>query len=211
MMDGVYFNLNHSGDYYNAIMNYARITPPAVKTNYVDIPGGDSTIDLTESVGGVRLNDGCVNFKFTFKNGKKDAIRMINDIHGKRMTITLDTDNVYEMEGRVEVTKAELENALFVVEAKATVNPYKTEKRTTIHKEEVRKKKDIILLNSRKPVIPTITVIGNIYLIYEDVRYKMGGGVYQIPEITMYQGINRFVVYGDGDISFEYRKGEIIC
>ena len=49
-MKGAVFGDKRTEDY-GAIMNYARITPPAVKENYVDIPGGDSSLDLTETVG----------------------------------------------------------------------------------------------------------------------------------------------------------------
>jgi hypothetical protein len=53
---------------YEAIMNYARIIPPSVKENYVNIAGGDSAIDLTEAVGGVVYDDGEIDFKFTLKD-----------------------------------------------------------------------------------------------------------------------------------------------
>ena len=43
-MHGAAFGEKRSGDY-GAVMNYARVTPPAVKENYVDIAGGDSAID----------------------------------------------------------------------------------------------------------------------------------------------------------------------
>ena len=52
-LEGAIFGNRYSRDDYGAVMNYARITPPAVKENYVDIAGGDSSIDLTEAVGGL--------------------------------------------------------------------------------------------------------------------------------------------------------------
>ena len=210
-MDGVIFDLKHSYDYYNAIMNYCRITPPEVKTNYIDIPGSDSSIDITESISGIRMSDGEINFKFTFLNGVEDARKMINDLHGKRKTITLDSDIRFEMDGRITITRAEIEKNYYVVEAVAKVKPYKTEKLLTIHEENVDGKKEIILNNTRKPVVPIITVEGNINLLFDNVKYKLINGTYQIPEITMYDGINRFIVYGNGKIRFEYKKGEIIC
>lgn len=39
-MKGAKFGNKHSKADYNAIMNYARITPPSMKENYVDIAGG---------------------------------------------------------------------------------------------------------------------------------------------------------------------------
>ena len=46
-MDGAKFGDRLSYENYEAIMNYARILPPSVKENYVDIAGGNSSIDLT--------------------------------------------------------------------------------------------------------------------------------------------------------------------
>ena len=51
-MYGAVFGDRYSREDYGAVMNYARVTPPAVKEVYVDIDGGDSAIDLTEAVGG---------------------------------------------------------------------------------------------------------------------------------------------------------------
>ena len=42
-MDGAIFGNKHSKEDYGAVMNYARVTPPSVKENYVDIAGGDSS------------------------------------------------------------------------------------------------------------------------------------------------------------------------
>ena len=81
MVYGAAFGSRRSKEDYGAIMNYARITPPAVKENYVDIAGGNSSIDLTEAVGGVAFEDGDIDFKFTLFN-EDSKERMKNDLHG---------------------------------------------------------------------------------------------------------------------------------
>ena len=70
-MDSVKFGDKIAFEDYGAIMNYARISPASVKENYVDIAGGDSSIDLTEAVGGVVYDDGEIEFKFTLKDSEK--------------------------------------------------------------------------------------------------------------------------------------------
>ena len=72
------------------------------------------------------------------------------------------------------------------------------------------RQKEIILSNSRMPVMPRITVVGKVNLTYENIRYNMQTGVYQVPEITLYEGHNYMKLTGEGTIKFEYRKGQLI-
>lgn len=207
-MKGAVFGDKHTKDY-NAIMNYARITPPAVKENYVDIAGGDSTIDLTEAVSGIVYDDGMIDFKFTLMDfPKKEAMK--NDIHGKRMQIVLEQEPGFYYEGRISCNKDDWIAGRYELYFTAKVKPYKYEKRSTIHTENINGAKDIILINSRMPVMPRITIEGNVYITYEGTRYSMQSGVYQIPEITFYEGQNRMKASGKGNIRFEYRKGRLI-
>lgn len=208
-MHGAVFGGRHSGDY-GAIMNYARVTPPAVKENYVDIAGGDSDIDLTEAVGGVAFGDGQIDFKFTFF-AFRDKERMKNDLHGRRMEVTLEREPEFYYEGRVKCTKDELDGSLYGLYFTAKVKPYKYEKRETVHIEKVNgTPKEIILSNSRMPVMPEVTVSGEVSLLYEGTRYAMKDGVYMAPEITLYEGRSRIGLSGKGTVKFVYRKGLLI-
>ncbi len=208
-MQGAFFNDRYSGDY-SSIMNYVRITPAPVKENYVDIAGGDSDIDLTEAVGGVVFEDGQIDFRFTFFD-RQAKDRMKNDLHGRRMKIILEREPEFYYEGRVKCTQDSQNKTLFELCLVAKVKPYKCEKRETVYVETVNnRKKEIILSNSRMPVMPRITVTGKVSLTYENIRYSMQTGVYQVPEITLYEGHNHFSLSGAGTVKFEYRKGQLI-
>jgi len=209
MMYGVRFGDKHSVEDYGAIMNYARITPPAVKENYVDIAGGNSSVDLTEAVSGVTFEDGSISFMFTlYSRQQKD--RMKDNLHGKRLKIILERDPDFYYDGRLSVTKEEMLGSLFVLYIEARVYPYKMENHMTIHTEDISFRKEIILLNSRMPTMPTIIVKGRIRIAYSGISLILNSGEYQIPEITLYEGINRLEVSGDGNIQLKYRKGMII-
>lgn len=208
-MDGVKFGDKLSYEDYKAIMNYARILPPSVKENYVDIAGGNSSIDLTEAVGGVVYEDGEIDFKFTLKDFDLKE-QMKNDLHGKRMQIVLDREPEFYYDGRVKCSKDEWNKGLYELHFTARVKPYKCEVIEKIHIEDVKKQIEIILQNTRMPTIPKITVTGSIVLVYEGRRYNMDEGVYQIPEITLYEGRNIFNVSGTGSIKFQYRRGKLV-
>lgn len=208
-MEGVKFGAKHSYEDYGAIMNYARITPPSVKENYVDIAGGNSCLDLTEAVGGIVFEDGKMEFKFTLLDQSKKN-QMKNDLHGKRLKIILERESDFYYEGRLSVSKDTLNNNFYELYIDAKVYPYKMEEKITLHTEAVNGFKEIILSNLRMPVMPRITTIGNLKVTYEGSTYTLDNGSYEVPEITFREGINRLQVSGKGRIKIEYRRGMII-
>lgn len=209
MMHGAIFGDKRTKEDYGAIMNFARITPPSVKENYVDIAGGNSSIDLTEAVGGVVFEDGKISFKFTLLDAESKE-RMKNDLHGKRLKVTLEREPEFFYEGRVSVTGDTQAGNLYELCLEARVSPYKMENQMTVHAEEVKAVKEIILPNERMPAMPMITVRGNVSVTFEDSRFALKTGVYEIPEITFHEGLNRLKVSGNGEIRLEYRRGRLV-
>lgn len=209
-MYGVIFGEKHSWHDYQAIMNYARITPPAIKENYVDIAGGNSAIDLTEAVGGVVFNDGNIEFKFTlFSEEQKN--RMKSQLHGRKVDIILEKEPEYYYDGRLSFDKEELNGTVYELYMNAKVKPYKMERNLSVHVEKVTKEeKDILLFNDRCPAMPVITVEGTVKLKYGQFIFTLADGAYRIAEVTLYDGMNRLTVSGNGSIKLEYRKGMVI-
>lgn len=209
-MDGAVFGEKYSAEDYGAIMNYARITPPAVKTNYVDIAGGNSAIDLTEAVGGIVYEDGNIEFKFTLFSWET-AEKMQNHLHGRRMDIVLEREPEYCYDGRLSVTKIDQDGRRFELYLNARVKPYKCERKECIHTEILSgRDTEIMLDNDIMPVMPRITVEGNIQLTYAGIKYRLAAGVYQIPEVTLCEGLNRIRLTGAGTVKFAYRKGRLV-
>ena len=209
-MLGVVFGDKYTRDDYGAILNYARVIPPAPKTNYVDIAGGNSSLDLTEALGGIVYEDGSIEFKFTLFS--RDALsRMKNDIHGKRMDIVLERESDFCYNGRISCTKEAQDGRLHELCLTAQVYPYKFERMETIYVETVDgQEKEILLQNEAMPVMPKIVVEGNIHITHEGIRYRMETGEYQDPDILLHEGDNRIKLSGKGTVRFVYRKGRII-
>ena len=210
-MDSVKFGDKIAFEDYGAILNYARISPASVKENYVDIAGGDSSIDLTEAVGGVVYDDGEIEFKFTLKDSVKKE-KMKNDLHGKRMNIILDRESDFFYDGRVRCTNDEWNKGLYELYFKAKVKPYKNEVREYIHTEIIKSNREqkIYIDNARKPVMPRITVTGSLFVTYDGMKYNFTDGIYQFPEFTFFEGRNCVKIYGNGTIKFEFRRGNLI-
>lgn len=208
-MGGAIFGDRRSVEDYGSIMNYARITTPAVKENYVDVPGGDSSLDLTEAVSGVTFSDGQISFKFTFF-GEESRSRMKNDLHGRKLKIILEREPEYYYDGRLSCRDGDYTGKIYELYIDARVAPYKQERQMTVHMEEITSAKEIILVNDRMPSMPSITVSGSIGITYNNYSFRLTDGTYAIPEITLSGGINRLQVHGKGSLKLEYRKGRIV-
>lgn len=65
-MNGVKFGSKHSYDDWGLILKSRPvISPPSPKTIYIDVPGADGIIDLTESMTGeVKFNNRTITFEF---------------------------------------------------------------------------------------------------------------------------------------------------
>ena len=209
MTEGAVFGEKSTREDSGAIMNYARIAPPAPKTNYVDIAGGDSSIDLSEAVGVVTYEDGSIDFLFTFFS-RSAAEKMKNDLHGRRVEIVLEREKEYCYDGRISAGRISQEGRIFEMSLSARIKPYKYEKKEIVHEERLDgRTKEILLENDAMPAMPRIKVDGEVTLLYDGIGYRMVTGEYQVPEITLYAGINRLRLSGKGTVVLTYRKGRL--
>lgn len=106
------------------------INPPEVKTEYVEIPGANGTLDYTEALTGSPVfKDRTGTWEFLVMNGYQEWYELFNKIlsylHGKRFKIVLDDDPSYEYEGRLKLNewRSEERNSKIVIDY--TISPYK--------------------------------------------------------------------------------------
>ena len=82
---------------------------PLTKTNYIEIPGSDGSLDLTEALTGrptYQNREG--SFEFIVMNGYRSSwagghSRFANWLHGKKLRCVLDDDPGYYYEGRFTI------------------------------------------------------------------------------------------------------------
>lgn len=133
-MKGIKFDDVHSFTDLNLVLTEVNIPPATVKTNFVDIPGGDGSVDLTEAHGEVKYNDRECTFTFTvfpyedFEVKKKQVSNLLN---GKRCKITVDKDPDYYWLGRCSVNEYASNKNLHKIVVGARVAPYKLKQSVT--------------------------------------------------------------------------------
>lgn len=106
---GVTFNGLHSFRNYRLLPTSAPvITPPEVKTHYIEVPGADGSLDLTEALTGYpTYGDRKGTFNYQFYAPKSEWYNVYNDIvhdlNGVSADVILDEDAQYYYKGRLIV------------------------------------------------------------------------------------------------------------
>lgn len=156
--------------------------PPKVKEVYIDIPGGNGKIDMTESLAGYPLYDNREgSFEFIVANGYRPLWiggyqKFMNWLHGKDLVCVLDDDPSYYYTGRFDIDnwKSNNDGTWSNVTFNYKVAPYKLSKRLStddwlwdpfcfdtdiIHPKtvfDIRGETKVVIFNNRMPVIPVI-------------------------------------------------------
>ncbi len=117
---GVYFGNIHTFFDLDLILSKVIVSPAVPKTVYIDIPGADGSLDLTEANGEVKYSDRDIKFTLTMNpasdlsesawEAKKTEVS--NALNGKACRITLDKDPGYYWEGRCKVDELEASELL---------------------------------------------------------------------------------------------------
>lgn len=106
------------------------ISPPTPKTLYVDIPGADGLLDLTQALTqDVKYENRTITFEYTVLDARNRWSNIYSDIldylHGQSMKIILDEDPTYYYMGRLHVNEWKSDKKTAVIVIEANVEPYK--------------------------------------------------------------------------------------
>lgn len=213
---GILFDDIHSFYDLNLILSSVKVSPAKPKTNYVDIPGGDGSLDLTESHGDVKYNDRDITFTFTVHphddltfEDRQTAVS--NALNGKRCKITLEKDPEYYYLGRLGVDEYLQDRNLKQFTITAKVQPYKwKQSKTAVTFVLTSATQTVYLPNSKKKVVPIIETTANAEIGFNGNTFKIDdAGTYKILEIWLSEGLNEVKLYGSGEITFTYQEGDL--
>ena len=126
----VYGDKNTWDDWHIVPASRPVFLPPDVKTNYVDIPGADGHIDLSEALSGEPLyKNRSGSTTFYVMNGYKPwehiYSEIMNYLHGQKMQVYLEDDPFYYYEGRFSVNTWRSEKSRSEIVIDYNVAPYK--------------------------------------------------------------------------------------
>lgn len=213
MTRGVWFDNTHSFADLNLILSKSDIPPAVPKTNFVDLPGGDGSIDLSEASGEIRFQDRVITFVFTVRPGddwERKKTEVSNLLNGRRLHIILDKDPSYYWDGRCAVSEYASNKAIHKITVTATVRPYKLFVAETVHTRILTTTpKEITLENARRAVVPVLECSGAAVIVYNGRTFNVDTGSHKLLDIRFGQGRQLLTVSGSGSLTIRYREGDL--
>jgi len=209
-MKGIQFGKYHSWNDFALILTSKEIGTPSIKTESIDIPGGDGVLDLTEFFGDVKYSNRPLSFEFSTIVPQSEFMNLFSRVqdalHGRKVEITLDEDAQWHYIGRLEISPWKADKSIGKFTIDCDCEPYKVKKNDTIVTVNVTEETTVILHNSRKAVVPTIDITGEINLTYGVNYYTLSAGRYDLPGVQLVEGDNSILLNGTGTATFTYRE-----
>lgn len=211
-MKGIWFDNTHSYDDLNLVLSKVDIPPAQPKTNYIDIPGGDGSLDLTEALGEVKFEDRACTFTFTAfpqDNFEEKKTQVSNLLNGKRCIIKLDKDPDYYWEGRCSINEYASDRNLHKIVVGAVVAPYKLKNNKTVVTVTAGTSVNKTLTNGRMTVVPTITNTANATIVFGGNPHTLSPGTHNREKIILKHGENTVTVTSTSTVTFTYQEGDL--
>ena len=200
-------------DYGLIVAPYA-IPIPEPQTNFVEIPGRDGTLDLSEAFGTVRYADRIIPLTL-YARAPFDTLisAFAADVHGRRMNVIFDRDPTFYYDARVTLEDVERHAGYCELSLECRAKPYKLEHFETAITVLPTGSATVTLTNTRMPVVPTIAVSAEMTLVFAiaGVSYSisLAAGSHVMPSLVLMEGDTEVEITGTGSITFTYRKGAL--
>ena len=196
------------------------IQPPKPKKTMIDIPGSSNRIDLTETLAGdVTYSNRTGSIEFIVNPLREeytwyDIYNMVmNDVHGRRVKLSLEEEPDWYYEGRVEVNNWASNEDYSRITLDYDLDPFKyqataTEQTITLTNNYVMK----TFTSNRMPIVPKFTLSGNnasCTVKYKRSEYALATGESAVAAIRFEEGDNYIEVKGSGTLKITYRGGKL--
>lgn len=188
------------------------IPMPTVQTSFVEIPGRDGMLDLTEGFGLVRYSDRAVALTLYAVAPYGQAVSaFVNDVHGKRMELVFDRDASFYYIGRVSVDGLEKHDGYCAITVNVNAEPYKYKRTVTAVTRTGNG--TVTLANLRMPVVPEVTASAEATLVYQSggvpTTTVIAAGTHLVPTLLLEAGTKSVEVTTTGEVIFSYREGAL--
>lgn len=206
----------HTANDWGLLLSSIEIGEPSVKTNYVDIPFGDGSIDLSEAItGDVSYGDRVITARFTTITPRSQWLTLFDTIkaycHGRKRVIKVSDDLNHYYLGRMSVLPLIRGGSSAEFTLDITCEPYKYKNDETVVNLSVVTGGTLTttLVNSRKRVIPTITVSASTQVVFNGVSTTINAGTHTLTNVLLVEGNNSitFNAVNGTTITVRYQEG----
>lgn len=214
-MNGVKFGNKHTFDDWGLVLTEKSLGLPEPKISSVQIEGADGEIDTSEVLSGeIKYNNRPLTFKFTMTDEYEDfndkVTRIANYLHGRKMRIILDEDNLCYYFGRCTINEWLTDRRIAQIAISCNCEPYKYDLTETIITATINGDTKVDVYGKRMTVCPKITATGNVSLLIAGSGISIPNGIeYEILDFYIREGENTLTFTGSGTIQLTYIGGEI--
>lgn len=207
------------------------INPPAVKTEYVDIAGGDGRLDYTQALtGNIAYDNRTGSIEFLVLNPASYATTyslLMGYFHGKYMNMVLDDDPTFFYQGRFAVNSWKSKEGASTIVLDYDLEPYKKMVTNTAAMDwlwddlfniviyygtfDVDGSKARTLINpTNANITPKITCSAAMTVSFNGSTYSLPAGTTTTPGFVLYPGDNVMTFSGTGRVVVDYTVGAIL-
>lgn len=210
-------------------------SPPLPKTNFLELPGGNGTIDLSESLTGYPLyEDRTGSWQFVLADQEipfQDIYsEILNYLQGRHFKATLEDDRYFHYEGRFWVNEEQSAPEYSMIVIEYQVNPYKLEPTSSnepwlwdpfdfkygvirnFENLSIEEYLTVILPTTQMPVSPLIRANEDgiaVTINGGGGTYKLNKGVNLIPTLVVHEKEITVTFTGNGTVSIDYQGGRL--
>lgn len=211
----VFFNKKGSFDEYGMkLMEFPLIAIPKVKSEFVEIPFGDGSIDVSDVLTGYPTFENrefTLIFSLTWNHQENQLYlsKIQNELIGKKVKMTLENDPSYYLNTRIisgNIEHSEYNNHIFL-EFECVSDPYKYKIKETIKTFNLKSgTTKINLYNDYLRVYPEI--VSSVNLKINNIEFKSGERNF---EFYLEKGLNEIIVESNSEASLtlKFREGRI--
>lgn len=214
-MVGVKFNETHSADLGLNWRGAFRLSPPEVVTKYEQIPGKSGSVDYSEALTGyVTYGDRVIDMVFELETVSESEYisklsSIMNLLHGKRVSVILDTDPDYQWDCRLTVNNERQNQRYCTITISGTAYPYKRKNADTVIEEALTgTAMEIVCSNTAEPVVPLVEAENAVQIQFGSKSFSLSAGESYLEAVFL-AGDNVLTVTGTGDIKISYREGSL--
>ena len=215
MDHGIFFEVDnikkHTYLDFGMMLAPVEIPLPSPKESYVDIEGGDGSLDLTEAYGEIFYDDrkfsitlSCDPREYEFKTK-----RFLDFIHGRSCKMTIYNDPQYYYQGRLTVNKYSSKSGLGKLTLSVRTKPYKFKQLVSVATNTVSGTTVINYLNDRMTTIPTFKASGEMNFEFNGNQYSFNGSETIFPNVLFKYGDNVIKWTGNGIVEVSYQEGAL--
>lgn len=184
---------------YGLILTYeSEVKPPLLVEHYLEIPGMDGCLDLTESLkGDASYSPRIQEFIFDFQGDQYQfedvKTKVSNFLHGRAHDYELTFDPGYIYHGRFALDSYYTLHRRGEIKFNVTADPWK--RAESVHLSiAAASGVNVTLFNRRRRVSPTITVLRDTVIGFGTHSWALGPGEHYLNELVLEPGENHIFV-----------------